>query len=303
MSHAAGYQLDQTIDRYLTYVRVERRLAANTVESYARDLQRFRRCLARERVTTTAQIAATHIRQCLVEAFDGGLSSRSTSRMLSTIRTWCQYLYRQKEVAEDPSTLVESPRVVKRLPHVLGIEDVDRLLATPTRDDPAALRDHAMVQVLYASGLRVSELCGLEFEQLNLEAGYLRVMGKGSKERIVPVGSVAITVLQRYLDKGRASLAKACSGNYLFLSRTGRPLTRMDGWRCLKAAARRVGLTKRVTPHMLRHSFATHLLERGADLRSVQMMLGHASIATTQIYTHVNRRHLEELIRKFHPRL
>ncbi len=299
---AADHTVDLAIDRYLTYLRVERRLAMNTVEAYARDLQRFRQSLAKQQVSTLGAIQPPHIHQWLVENYDEGLSSRSTARMLTTVRTWCQYLYQQKVVPEDPSKLIESPRIVKRLPDVLSVSEVDRLLAAPAKETPTTLRDHAIIHLLYASGLRISEVCTLELSQLNLEAGYLRAFGKGSKERIVPMGHFAVQCIQRYLDHGRPIFVKARTGEHLFLSRNGRPLSRMDGWRCIKAAASRAGLKKSVTPHTLRHSFATHLLENGADLRTVQVMLGHASIATTQVYTHVSRKHLEELIRKFHPR-
>ncbi|MBI2343668.1 MAG: site-specific tyrosine recombinase XerD [Deltaproteobacteria bacterium] len=294
--------MDQLIDRYMTYLRVERRLAPNTILSYARDLARLRRSLARQQIDDLSALTTAAIRHCMAETFDAGLSLRSMSRMLTTIRTWCRYLVAQKLLGDDPTRIIESPRLRKALPTVLSMAEVDQLLAACPCDSPGAIRDEAILQLFYASGLRVSELCSLELSQLNLDGGYLRVIGKGNKERVVPMGQVALQSVQRYLAEARPPLTGRRQTETLFLSRTGRPLTRQDGWRCIKATARRAGIAKPVTPHTLRHSFATHLLERGADLRAVQVMLGHSSIATTQIYTHVSRRHLVELIRKYHPR-
>ena len=226
----------------------------------------------------------------------------SPNRWLSTVRSWMKFLVRERRLAEDPTKLIDSPKPFNKLPTVLSVAEVDRLLAPCDKKDPISLRDYAIVHLFYSSGLRVSEICDLDLHHLNLDGGYLRAFGKGSKERVVPMGSVAVRELQRYLLEGRPKFQKETSDDAIFLSRTGRRLTRQDGWRCIKAAARRAGLTNKVTPHTLRHSFATHLIEGGADLRSVQVMLGHANIVTTQVYTHMSRRHLEELIRKYHPR-
>lgn len=294
--------LDAAIDRFLTHLAVERRLARHTLAAYARDLQHFVQILRQADVRAPAQIRQEHVRTMLAAGFDAGRSMRSVARQLSAVRMWCRFLRKEGAFTDDPTALVESPRLRQTLPHVLTVEDVDRLLAQYTGHNPASVRNYAMVQLLYACGLRVSELCDLDLHQLNLDGGYLRAFGKGSKERMVPIGQAALQALLGYLRDARAVLLGRRTSEALFVSRTGRRLTRQDGWRCIKNAARRAGLTATVTPHTLRHSFATHLLERGADLRSVQMMLGHASITTTQIYTHVNRRHLTELIRKYHPR-
>jgi integrase/recombinase XerD len=294
--------MDHDIDRYLTYLRVERRLSRHTVDAYARDLRRLVEFLRTQKIIEVSKVTLEHLRAFIAHCFDTGLSLRSIGRVVSTLRTWSRYLLAEKRITADPSRLLETPRALKPLPYVLSIEEVDQLLAAPDNPDPLALRSYAMTQSFYATGLRVSEICGLDLSALNLDAGYLRTFGKGSKERIVPVGRVALDALGAYLAHGRAAHARATSGEAVFLSRTGRRLSRVDGWRCIKTAARRAGITKNVTPHTLRHSFATHMLERGADLRSVQLMLGHSNIVTTQIYTHVSRKHLTDLIAKFHPR-
>lgn len=295
-------QLDRQLDAFMTYLRVERRLAKNTLAAYGRDLQVFATSLRGQRVRDVPKITPSHIRTFLVEGFDEGLKGRTLARRLIAVRTWLKFCLAEKRIDENPALLVDPPPRLGRLPFFLSMDQVDQLLAQNPGDAPAALRDHAMIQLFYATGMRVSEICSLMLHQLNLDGGYLRVIGKGDKERVIPIGQVALVTLQRHLHEGRPHVEKMHSDDRVFLSRTGRPLTRQDGWRCIKKAAKRAGLKGKVTPHTLRHSFATHLLERGADLRAVQVMLGHADISTTQIYTHLSRTHLEELIRKYHPR-
>ncbi|MBI4238282.1 MAG: site-specific tyrosine recombinase XerD [Deltaproteobacteria bacterium] len=295
--------MDTLIDRFLLHLQVERRLSPHTLEAYSRDLRACHESLRRQRVATVTNLGPHHIRQFLADCFDRGLNARSIARTLTAIRSWCKFLVKERQLEKNPTELIEPPKMLQRLPRTISIAQVDQLLAAPpTEAKAAALRDYAVLQLLYATGMRISEVCGLMLPQLNLDGGYLRAFGKGSKERVVPMGSVALRALQQYLTTARPMLLHGRESDVVFLSQRGRRLARQDGWRVIKRALRRAGLQVNVTPHTLRHSFATHLVERGADLRSVQTMLGHADIATTQIYTHVSRTHLEELIRKFHPR-
>ncbi len=229
------------------------------------------------------------------------LSPRSRARVLATIKTFFRFLILSQRLETSPAVLIETPRFPKKLPQVLSLEEVERLLEQPDTTHPRGLRDKAMLELLYATGLRVSELVRLKLNQLNLEVGYISVIGKGAKERLVPVGRQAQQALTQYLKKGRAALLKKPS-SYLFIGYRGRPLTRQGFWEIIKKYAIKAGINKPISPHTLRHSFATHILERGADLRSVQTMLGHSSIATTQIYTHVTETKLKELYVRFHPR-
>lgn len=293
----------EAIDRFLRYLAVERGLSRNTLTAYAQDLNHFVEHCARAKITTLAACRETHVRAFLIRLHEEGYHGPSIRRRLVTIKSWYKFCCREKWIDQNPAKLIESPRPIKKLPHVLRIDQVDQLLQRPTEgttDYPE--RDHAMLQVMYASGLRVSELVDLDLSQLNLDGGYLRTIGKGSKERVVPMGSVAQAALLHYLAACRPKIARPCSGEALFVSRTGHRLTRQDGWRLIKTYARRAGIRANIFPHTLRHSFATHLLERGADLRSVQVMLGHADISTTQIYTHLSRAHVTEMYKKFHPR-
>lgn len=299
--------IDAAIDSFLTHLKVERRLSPNTVMAYSRDLSRMSATLESAQITDVKEIQAEHLRTLIAQCFDSGISMRSTSRMLSAIRSFCLFMRKERHMEHDPAKLLESPKLRATLPYVLSVEEVDKLLAMPVgKPSPTVIRDQTFLQLLYASGMRISEMVSLDMHNLNLDAGYLRAFGKGSKERIVPIGSFAVRALLDYMETARPLLlgqGKAQkSSEALFLSRNGLRLTRQDGWRCVKSAARRAHINKKVTPHMLRHSFATHMLERGADLRAVQMMLGHSNIKTTQIYTHVDRRHLQSLIEKFHPR-
>ena len=289
------------LDRFLESLVVERGLRQNSLEAYQRDLIRYLTYLS-DRGRQAASLDRTEVPRYLLALRDAGLSPRSVARHLSTIRQFHRFLVRQGQAAEDPTAHLEAPRPWRRLPGVLSSEEVDRLLAAPAAANPRELRNRAMLELMYASGLRVSELVGLRLGDVNLGVGIVRVVGKGEKERLVPVGDAAAASLRIYLRGGRPLLAKNRPSDVLFLGRHGRGLTRQMFWRLIKKAALEAGISKPVTPHTLRHSFATHLLEHGADLRSVQIMLGHADIGTTQVYTHLSRAHLKAIYDKFHPR-
>jgi integrase/recombinase XerD len=294
--------LDSSIDKYIMHLRVERHLAAHTVEAYSHDLRRLSDFLGKQGVASPDKVTETHLFPFLVLLHREKIGSRSVARYLSAIRGFFRFLLKEKEIKNNPVARIESPARWQKLPKFLMLSDVDALLAQPDRKTDLGLRDHAMIQVLYASGLRISELADLTLERLNLQQGFVIIMGKGSKERLVPVGRAALDAVNEYLDTSRPRLMKGKMGDHVFVSHSGDKLSRQRLWEIIKANARRAGIKINVMPHMLRHSFATHLLERGADLRSVQMMLGHADIATTQIYTHVTMKHLQDLYKKFHPR-
>lgn len=294
--------LDRACDLFLERLLVERQLAANTVESYGRDLTRLRRFLVARGRQAPADVTPPDLADYLLELADAGLKPRSRARALVAIRGLFRFLVGERLLDRDPSETLASPRLGRRLPSVLGVEEVDRLLAEPNGASPRDLRDAAMLATLYATGLRVSELCSLRLPDLNLKGGFVRATGKGRKQRLVPLGDRAAARLIQYLEGGRLSLVKRPSELGLFLTGRGRPMTRQGFWKLIGRYARAAGIARTVSPHVLRHSFATHLVERGADLRAVQAMLGHADIATTQVYTHVSRAHMIELYRKHHPR-
>jgi integrase/recombinase XerD len=289
------------LDLFLEHVIVERGLRQNSLEAYQRDLVRYLDYLAERGYAVTA-LNRTVVPRYLLALRESGLSPRSVARHLSAIRQFHRFLVRQGRATEDPTAHVESPKPWRRLPGVLNTEEVERLLAVPQPTTPAGLRDRAILEVMYASGLRVSEAVGLRLAHLDLGVGILRVVGKGDKERLVPVGDMALDSVRDYLKRGRPALAKEPPAEQLFLGRHGRGLTRQTVWHLITRCAQVAGITKPVSPHTLRHSFATHLLEGGADLRAVQLMLGHADIGTTQIYTHLSRSHLKAVYDKYHPR-
>lgn len=293
--------VDKHIAAFINYAQVERGLAANTVSAYRRDLDKFA-AFCRRRNRSARQVERKDIADFLGSLYAGGLDARSVARHLVTVRNFFRFLRQENVITKEPTEHVESPRVWKRLPKFLGIEDVQRLLESPAEANPLDLRDRAMLEVLYATGLRVSELVTLKVSDVQLEAGYLRCFGKGSKERVVPLGQQAVAAVEAYLRDGRPKLARRGTPVGLFLSRRGQGMTRQNFWRLLRLRARAAGIRTHLTPHVLRHSFATHLLERGADMRSVQLLLGHADISTTQIYTHVAQERMRQLYRAHHPR-
>ncbi len=290
------------MDAFLDHLAVERGLSQRTLDAYSRDLGRLVAYLEERGVQRPADITATELHEYVYTLKDRGLQPTSIRRALSAIRTYFAFLLTEGAVAADPTERLDSPRTSRRLPSVLSRQDIERLLDAPDPADRFFWRDKALLEFAYASGVRVSELIGLGIRDLLLEDGFARVFGKGSKERLVPLGRTARRTLDVYLREVRPALDRGRGSGRVFLNARGGPLSRMGVWKILQKQVRRAGIRKRVTPHVLRHSFATHLLEGGADLASVQEMLGHADIATTQIYTHVDREYLKDVHRRYHPR-
>ena len=294
--------MDSFADRFLNYMVAEQGLARNTLEAYGRDLARYVDHLSAARVDDPDRVKMSHVVGFMKALRESGLSPRSRARCLTVLRMYHRFLVREGLTKKDPTARLEMPKIWNRLPEVLSEAEVEVLLGRPRLDKPLGVRDAAMLEVLYATGLRVSELMGLRVNSINLEAGYLVAMGKGSKERLVPLGEYAVEILSRYISGARGDLMRGGASPFLFLNRSGRPLTRQGFWKVLKKYARQAGIEKRITPHTIRHSFATHMLERGADLRSVQELLGHAKLSTTQIYTHVDTKRLRKIYERYHPR-
>lgn len=285
--------------RYLDYLTVEKGLAPNTIEAYRADLARLARSLGRRRVE---QAGRDDLLRMMRKMRIAGRSPRSVARWLVAVRGFFTYLIAQGQIDQDPAAHMDAPKTWKSLPKVLDGADVEALMAVPDRSHPRGLRDVAMLELLYATGLRVSELLRLRLGDIHLDAGYLRCWGKGSKERVVPLGSQADAAVQQYLAAGRPVLLADRRSEFLFVNRQGGALSRQGFWKRIKRYGIEAGIAQPLSPHVLRHSFATHLLENGADLRAVQLMLGHSDISTTQIYTHVNRERLKRLYHDFHPR-
>jgi integrase/recombinase XerD len=293
---------DTLLDRYLDFLMVEKGLAAQTIEAYSRDLVRYISFLDESGRAAVSASDTPLILKYLISMRENGLNARSRARHLVSIRGFYRFLAQEEILSSDPTRLIDLPKSGLKLPDVLTIEEVKRLLEAPDPKKPSGCRDAAMLELLYAAGLRVTELITLKLQDVNLTAGYVRVFGKGAKERVVPIGQYAQEKIRRYTDGARQRLLKDRISATLFVARAGKPLSRQGFWKLIKRYGLRAGLKKMITPHTLRHSFASHLLEGGADLRAVQTMLGHADIATTQIYTHVARDHLKHLHQKFHPR-
>ena len=288
------------LDQFFAHLKVERGLADNTVISYSRDLMRFVDFLDRKKRTPLNLDG--NVLSAYVRSLGKKLSARSVARHISALRRFFRFIVREGKLKVNPARLLESPKLPRKLPETLSPQEVERLLLAPDPGSAKGQRDLAMLELLYATGLRVSELVGLKSSNINLETGYVRTLGKGSKERIVPMGEKAREALALYLQEGRIALTRRGNPVFLFLNFRGEGLTRQGFWKILKGYAVKSGIRKNITPHSLRHSFASHLLEAGADLRSVQMMLGHSDISTTQIYTHVTRKRLIQLHETCHPR-
>jgi integrase/recombinase XerD len=293
---------DALIDQFFNYLLVEKGLAQKTLEAYSRDIIRYRNFLAENNSTAFSEEDAPLILKHLILLRKDGLKARSRARHLVAIRGFYRFLVQEKILRNDPARLIDLPKSGLKLPHVLSREEIELLLKAPDTRKPIGVRDAAMLELLYAAGLRVSELINLKLQDINLEAGFVRIFGKGSRERIVPIGSHAREKVRTYLKAVRSRRLKQTTTPYLFIARAAKPMTRQGFWKLLRRYALKAGLKKKITPHSLRHSFASHLLEGGADLRAVQIMLGHVDISTTQIYTHVTRDHLKKLHQKFHPR-
>jgi integrase/recombinase XerD len=295
-------EVSAAISAFLTHARVEKGLAANTVSAYRRDLVKFGG-FAQKRKLSLETVSRDDLVDFLAELYRQKLDSKSVARHLVSLRNFFRFAQVQELVSVDPSMHLESPKIRRSLPGHLRLEEVERLLAQPDAKTPLGLRDRAMLEVLYSAGLRVSELVGLRVNDVDTKVGCVRCIGKGDKERIVPLGKKALGTVEKYLRGARGQLiGKAASSAALFVNRRGRTLSRVGVWKILSSYGRRAGFRMPLTPHMLRHSFATHLLERGADLRSVQLMLGHADISTTQIYTHVVEERLKQVYKAHHPR-
>lgn len=293
---------DPLVERYLNHLRVEGGLSRNTIEAYRRDLAKFQGYLHQQGVSPVQQVSTDTIRRFLGSLHAAHLSHLSSARCLSAVRGWLRFLRQERLINDNPALDVATRRRGIRLPKTLSQREVAALLELPVHSTPEDQRDRVMLELLYATGLRVSELVSVETSHMNLEVGYLRVTGKGSKQRVVPMGEPARRLLHQYVERVRPQLLKRRLSRFLFVSRRGKLLTRQAFWKALRLRGQRAGLTKPISPHMLRHSFATHLLGGGADLRSVQTMLGHADIATTQIYTHVERERLKKVHTTFFPR-
>jgi integrase/recombinase XerD len=292
----------EMIDTYLTYLREVRRMSPNTLESYARDLARLAG-FAEGRSVGVDRLDRRDLEAFVRAQMTDGLSPRSVARLVACVRGFYKFVAVEQKLPNNPADDLRAPRAWAALPKFLGMEEVDRLLAQPDTSTPRGLRDKALIEVLYATGLRVSELIALRAGDLNLEEGYLTCIGKGDKQRIVPLGTDAIEWVRRYVRDGRSGLLRKKTSPWLFVNaRDGGPLSRVGFWKVLKAYGKAAGLSRELSPHVLRHSFATHLLERGADLRMIQVMLGHADLSTTQIYTHVLEARLRMVYDRYHPR-
>jgi integrase/recombinase XerD len=295
--------LTELADHFFNYLQVEKGLSANSLEAYATDIGRFLDFLAGCHISDIAAADTTVILKHLLALRNAGLGARSRARHLIALRGFYRFLVQEKVLETDPSRLIDLPKSGLKLPGVLSVNEIEAILRIPDKTTPLGMRNAAMFELLYAAGIRVSELVNMKLTDVHTEAGFIHVIGKGSKERVVPIGVPAQTILNLYLETIRPRLLKQYKSHFLFVARAGKPMTRQGFWKILKSYAVKAGiLPKRISPHSFRHSFASHLLEGGADLRAVQMMLGHADISTTQIYTHVARDHMKKMHEKFHPR-
>ena len=293
--------LEADVRTFLSYLRVEKGLSDNTIQSYRRDMLKFVGFLDKQNLVT-AKIQRQDVVDFLAMLYKRRLDSRSVARHLVTIRHFFRFALLEGFVKEDPAATIESPKFRQSLPYFLSVEEVERLLKQPDISSPIGLRDKAIIELMYSTGIRVSELAGIRVGDLQLDAGCLRCIGKGNKERLVPVGKKALAVVEAYLKKSRPELLRDNASAHLFLNQRGRAMDRITIWKMMGRYGRKAALRKPLKPHTLRHSFATHLLDRGADLRSVQMMLGHSDISTTQIYTHVVEERLKQVYKAHHPR-
>jgi integrase/recombinase XerD len=293
--------LEADVRTFLSYLRVEKGLSDNTIQSYRRDMLKFVGFLDKQNLVT-AKIQRQDVVDFLATLYKRRLDSRSVARHLVTIRHFFRFSLLEGFIKEDPAATIESPKFRQSLPYFLSVEEVERLLAQPDTSSAIGLRDKAIIELMYSTGIRVSELAGIRVGDLQMEAGCLRCIGKGNKERLVPVGKKALAVVEAYMKRSRPELLKDNASANLFLNQRGRPMDRVMIWKMMGRYGRKAALRKPLKPHTLRHSFATHLLDRGADLRSVQMMLGHSDISTTQIYTHVVEERLKQVYKAHHPR-
>ncbi len=295
-------KFDGDLDQYRTFLLMEKGLSEKTIEAYASDLIRFGKFISSHGITKPGDIDSGSILSYLIHLREKGLNARSRARHLVSLRGFFNFLSHEKRIETNPAKAIDLPKIGMHLPDVLSVADVEALIAAPDRKKPEGIRDAAMLELLYGAGLRVSELIHLRQNGINLEAGFVRVLGKGDKERVIPIGKMASDAVGDYLARSRAALLKNRTSSFLFVTRRGSAMTRQSFWHLIRRYGNQARLAKKITPHSLRHSFATHLLEGGADLRAVQIMLGHADISTTQIYTHVAQNQLIVAHRKYHPR-
>ena len=294
--------MKELIDTFLDYLSVERGLSHNTIISYRRDLDIYTDFLTQQAINALGKISKNDITNFMLNQKDKGIAANSIARRLAAIRMFHRFLARERILQNDPSNLIDSPKLWKKIPETLSLNEVEALISQPDPRDKQGLRDRAILETLYATGMRVSEAVNLKLAAVNLDIGFLRCIGKGNKERVIPLGRKAIASIKRYLETSRPHFLKKKECEFLFVSRFGKKISRQSIWKIIKRCAKKSGIKKGIKPHILRHSFATHLLERGADLRSVQEMLGHSNISTTQIYTHINKDRLKSIHRQFHPR-
>jgi integrase/recombinase XerD len=294
--------MSDVIDAFLSYLSVEKGLSQNTITSYREDIDSFKSFLTQRHVDSLLSANKNDITNFMLYEKDKGINTNSIARRLAALKGLYRFLAQEKLLKNNPTSLIDSPKLWKRIPEVLSVNEVQVLLEQPNIRDTQGIRDKAVLETLYATGMRVSEVVYLKLDDVNLDIGFLRCIGKGKKERIVPLGKKAISSIKRYLATARPKLLKNKESQFLFLSRIGKKISRQSLWKLIKKYAKEARIKKTIKPHILRHSFATHLLERGADLRSVQEMLGHASISTTQIYTHINKDRLRAIHKMFHPR-
>lgn len=290
------------VDQFTDYISLERGLSANTRSAYQSDLLKFIQFLERQKIATLNAVTRKDILDFLLFAKNHGLGVNSVSRLFVVIKVFFRFLQREGLLTGNITEVMDSPKLWKTLPATLTVKEVERLLAAPEGEKPIAIRDRALIELLYATGLRVSELCGLTLDNIYFDAGYLRCTGKGQKERVVPFSEKAASVLKKYIDSARGSFTADPQNRFVFLSRRGTKISRGMVWKLIKQYARKSGIQKKISPHTLRHSFASHLLANNAPLRVIQEMLGHADIATTQIYTHVDKSRLKSIHEQFHPR-
>jgi len=294
--------MHELIDVFLNYLSVERGLSHNTIVSYRGDLNYYIDFLKARAMDALSKTTKNDITNFMFYQKDKGLAANSIARRLAAIKAFYRFLVRERILKTNPASLIDSPKLWKKIPETLSLNEVDALLGQPNIRDKQGVRDKAILETFYATGMRVSEVVNLKLDNVNLDIGFLRCIGKGNKERVIPVGKKAVASIKRYLEVSRPQLLKKKESEFLFLSRFGKKISRQSLWKLIKKYAKTARIKKPIRPHILRHSFATHLLERGADLRSVQEMLGHSDISTTQIYTHINKERLKTIHRMFHPR-
>ncbi|MFQ5681030.1 MAG: site-specific tyrosine recombinase XerD [Candidatus Omnitrophota bacterium] len=294
--------MEGLIEAFLNYISVERGLSNNTISAYRRDLDKYAAYLRQRKISSFGDARSDDISDFMFVRKDAGITPSSISRGLVAIKTFYRFLLRERILLDDPTAVMDAPKMWKRIPEVMSLKEVEALMLAPDLKDAQGIRDRAILEMLYATGMRASEVVNLRIEDVNLEVGFVRCFGKGRKERIVPIGKKSEQSLLHYLSNARPTLERPGAGSYVFLTRLGKRMSRQYLWKIIVRYARKAEIKRAVKPHTLRHSFATHLLERGADLRSVQEMLGHSDISTTQIYTHIHKDRLKSIHRRFHPR-